>query len=104
MLVDVLEHVGLDAMAQVDLGVRVHRHHDLQALGQMAAQIQLTAATRLVRQGVLTGGPAATTLVQFRRPPVPGPGGLDREVVETDVAVEERPPLREVLTRSRPVA
>jgi glucosyl-3-phosphoglycerate synthase len=104
MLVDVLDRVGLDAMAQVDLGVRVHRHHDLQALGRMSAQIQLAASTRLARQGVLTRLPEATTLVQFRRPSVPGPGGLDREVVETDVAVEERPPLREVRVRSQPVA
>ncbi|MDF2975661.1 MAG: glucosyl-3-phosphoglycerate synthase [Actinomycetospora sp.] len=104
MLVDVLDLVGLDAMAQVDLGVRVHRHHDLQALGRMAAQIQLAASARLARQGVLNRVPEATTLVQFRRPSAPGPGGLDREVVETDVAVDERPPLREVLARSRPVA
>jgi len=104
MLVDVLHRVGLDAMAQVDLGVRVHRHHDLQTLGRMSAQIQLAASTRLARQGVLTRVPEATTLVQFRRPSAPGPGGLDREVVETDVAVEERPPLREVHVRSQPVA
>jgi glucosyl-3-phosphoglycerate synthase len=104
MLVDVLERAGLDAMAQVDLGVRVHRHHDLQALGRMAAQIQLAASSRLVRQGVLARGPGTTTLVQFRRPSEPGPGGLDREVVETDVGVGERPPLREVVRRPRPVA
>jgi glucosyl-3-phosphoglycerate synthase len=104
MLVDVLAHAGLDAMAQVDLGVRVHRHHDLQTLGRMSAQIQLAACTRLARQGVLTRVPEATTMVQYRRPSEPGPGGLDREVVVTDVAVEERPPLREVLARSRPVA
>jgi len=104
MLVDVLDHAGLDAMAQVDLGVRIHRHHDLQALGRMSAQIQLAASTRLERQGVLTRVPETTTLVQFRRPSVPGPGGLDREVVETDVAVDERPPLRDVLASTRPVA
>jgi glucosyl-3-phosphoglycerate synthase len=104
MLVDVLDRVGLDAMAQVDLGVRVHRHHDLQALGRMSAQIQLAASARLARQGILTRVPEMTTLVQFRRPSAPGPAGLDREVVETDVAVEERPPLREVLASDRPVA
>ena len=103
MLVDVLDLAGLDAMAQVDLGVRIHRHHDLLALGRMSAQIQLAASARLARQGVLTRAPEATTLVQFRRPSTPGPGGLDREVVETDVAVDERPPLREVLASSRPV-
>ncbi|WP_328307977.1 glucosyl-3-phosphoglycerate synthase [Actinomycetospora sp. NBC_00405] len=104
MLVDVLDRVGLDAMAQVDLGVRVHRHHDLQTLGRMSAQIQLAASARLARQGTLTHVPEMTTLVQFRRPSTPGPAGLDREVVETDVAVEERPPLREVLAHYRPVA
>ena len=54
MLVDVLDRVGLDGLAQVDLGVRVHRHHDLQALGRMSAQIQLAASARLARQGILT--------------------------------------------------
>lgn len=103
MLVDVLDRVGLDAMAQVDLGVRVHRHHDLQALGRMSAQIQLAASARLARQGVLVRSPETTTLLQFRRPSVPGVGGLDREIVETDIAVGDRPPLREVLAR-RPVA
>jgi len=103
MLVDVLERVGLDAMAQVDLGVRVHRHHDLQALGRMSAQIQLAASARLARQGVLVRSPETTTLLQFRRPSVPGVGGLDREIVETDIAVDDRPPLREILAR-RPVA
>jgi glucosyl-3-phosphoglycerate synthase len=103
MLVDVLDRVGLDAMAQVDLGVRVHRHHDLQALGRMSAQIQLAASARLTRQGIVVRPPETTTLLQFRRPSVPGLGGLDREIVETDVAVEDRPPLREVLLRSWPV-
>ena len=31
-------------------------------------------------------------------------GGLDREIVETDISVGDRPPLREVLARTRPVA
>ena len=74
MLVDVLDRVGLDAMAQVDLGVRVHRHHDLQALGRMSAQIQLAASARLARQGILTRVPETTTLVQFRRPSSAGTG------------------------------
>lgn len=104
MLVDVLDRVGLDAMAQVDLGVRVHRHHDLQALGRMSAQIQLAASARLARQGALVRSPETSTLLQFRRPSEPGVGGLDRELVETDIAVSDRPPLREILARPRPVA
>ncbi|MCD2185811.1 glucosyl-3-phosphoglycerate synthase [Actinomycetospora soli] len=103
MLVDVLDRVGLDAMAQVDLGVRVHRHHDLHTLGRMAAQIQLAAAVRLERDGVLVRLPVAPTLVQFHRADTPTADVLDREVVVTDVAVTERPPVRELLA-GRPVA
>src|SRR5206468_11914879 len=51
MLVDLLDLVGLDALAQVDLGERAHRNQGNEALGQMAAQILLTAWSRLARQG-----------------------------------------------------
>src|SRR6201994_3657963 len=51
MLVDLLRLAGLDALAQVDLGERTHRNQSNEALGQMAAQILLTAWSRLVRPG-----------------------------------------------------
>lgn len=51
MLIDLLELVGLDALAQVDLGERKHRHQDTAALGRMSAQIMLTAWSRLQRRG-----------------------------------------------------
>jgi glucosyl-3-phosphoglycerate synthase len=93
MLIDLLELVGLDALAQVDLGERLHRHQDTEALGRMAAQIILTAWSRLHRQGWVTSTtPPATVLTQFRRghdlPP-----DVDREIVVSDVSVHERPPL-----------
>ena len=47
MLVDTAELLGVDAIAQVDLGVRLHRHHDERKLGLMAAQILQTALRRL---------------------------------------------------------
>ncbi len=47
MLVDALHLVGLDALAQVDVRGRVHRHQDGQALGRMAAAIYRTAQLRL---------------------------------------------------------
>jgi glucosyl-3-phosphoglycerate synthase len=47
MLVDTAEMLGVDAIAQVDLGVRLHRHHDERKLGRMAAQILQTAFRRL---------------------------------------------------------
>lgn len=94
MLVDLLELVGLDALAQVDLGERAHRNQSTEALGRMAAQIQLTAWSRLVRQARADGTiPLPSTLVQFRREgeqPLPN---LEREIVVSDIAIDERPPL-----------
>uniref|UniRef100_UPI000CD4D98D glucosyl-3-phosphoglycerate synthase n=1 Tax=Streptomyces sp. SM12 TaxID=1071602 RepID=UPI000CD4D98D len=64
-LIDTLRISGLDAIAQVDVGVRRHRHQDGQALGRMAAAIYRTAQTRL------PGGaaPVWTGLTQFDRAP-----------------------------------
>ena len=94
MLVDLLDLVGLDALAQVDLGERVHRNQNNEALGQMAAQILLTAWSRLVRQGRADASvPLPSVLTQFRRggeQPLPN---LGREIVVTDVGIDERPPL-----------
>ncbi|MEU7853530.1 glucosyl-3-phosphoglycerate synthase [Nonomuraea sp. NPDC049141] len=85
LLVDLLELVGLDAMAQVDLGVRVHGHQAMPALGRMAGQIMLTAWSRLERQGrVLSAIPPEHRLLQF---------GLDGQADLVDMAVAERPPL-----------
>ncbi|MDT0323532.1 MULTISPECIES: glucosyl-3-phosphoglycerate synthase [unclassified Streptomyces] len=47
LLIDTLNTAGLDALAQVDVGVRKHRHQDGQALGRMAAAIMRTAQCRL---------------------------------------------------------
>jgi glucosyl-3-phosphoglycerate synthase len=94
MLVDLLDLVGLDALAQVDLGERVHRNQGNEALGQMAAQILLTAWSRLGRQGRADAStPLPSVLTQFRRggqQPLPH---LGREIVVSDVGIDERPPL-----------
>jgi glucosyl-3-phosphoglycerate synthase len=94
MLVDLLDLVGLDALAQVDLGERAHRNQSNEALGRMAAQIQLTAWSRLVRQGRADAStPLPSVLTQFRRggdQPLPS---LGREIVVSDVGIDERPPL-----------
>lgn len=85
LLVDLLQLVGLDAMAQVDLGTRTHSHQSVTALGRMAGQIMLTAWSRLERQGRVVASEApAHTLLQF---------GLDGQADLVDVAVAERPPL-----------
>ncbi|MFE9255772.1 glucosyl-3-phosphoglycerate synthase [Streptomyces sp. NPDC006879] len=95
LLIDALDVVGLDALAQVDVGVRVHRHQDGQALGRMAAAIYRTAQLRLARAHLVR-----PVLTQFERAEA---GFVPRtHAVDT----EERPPMREIEEygrRRRPV-
>ena len=78
-LVDTVAALGVDAIAQVDLGRRAHRHQALRDLGAMATQI-IAAAER--RSGRAVGD--QVTLRQYH----PGaPGAVVREV-----PVWERPP------------
>ncbi|MEV8569295.1 glucosyl-3-phosphoglycerate synthase [Streptomyces sp. NPDC051322] len=85
LLVDALQTVGLDALAQVDVGSRRHRHQDGLALGRMAAAIYRTAQLRLSR-----GHLVRPELTQFER----GPDGFVPRTFPVDT--EERPPMREV--------
>ncbi|MGF1430868.1 glucosyl-3-phosphoglycerate synthase [Kitasatospora sp. LaBMicrA B282] len=94
LLVDALELVGLDALAQVDTGVRHHRHQDGQALGRMAATIYRTALERLDRTHRLKAAEdlARPVLTQFSR---------DAETREFtahshEVTALERPPVVEL--------
>lgn len=97
MLIDLLDLVGLDALAQVDLGERRHRHQSTEALGRMSAQILHTAWVRLQRQGWVTAdSQPSTVLTQFRRGGADALPNLEREIVVTDVSVQERPPLRDM--------
>ncbi|MFE1142016.1 glucosyl-3-phosphoglycerate synthase [Streptomyces rochei] len=85
MLVDALHLVGLDALAQVDVGVRRHRHQDGQALGRMSAAIYRTAQLRLAR-----GHLVRPTLTQFER----GTEGFEPRTYSVDT--EERPPMIQI--------
>jgi glucosyl-3-phosphoglycerate synthase len=89
LLVDALELVGLDALAQVDVGVRHHRHQDAQALGRMAAAIQLTALDRLARSNRIKAADDLATprLTQFARTAA----GFTPTTV--DIPVTDRPPI-----------
>jgi glucosyl-3-phosphoglycerate synthase len=80
MLVDVLDLVGLDAMAQVDIGERHHRHHSDAALGRMSAEVLAAALDRL-------GLPQGDRLLQFSR----SADGFD--VATTEVHVSMLPPV-----------
>lgn len=85
LLVDALHTVGLDALAQVDVGVRKHRHQDGRALGRMAAAIYRTAQLRLSR-----GHLVRPRLTQFER----GEAGFTPRTYAVDT--EERPPMAEI--------
>jgi glucosyl-3-phosphoglycerate synthase len=91
-LIDILQAHGLDALAQVDLGKRTHRHQSTQALGRMAGQIMLTVFDRLECYGrSVSAQPPATLLAQFRRGE--SGHGVEREMVLTDLTCRQRPPL-----------
>ncbi|MFE2015445.1 glucosyl-3-phosphoglycerate synthase [Streptomyces sp. NPDC059491] len=90
LLVDALHTVGLDALAQVDVGVRRHRHQDGQALGRMAAAIYRTAQLRLSR-----GHLVRPRLTQFER----GEKGFEPRTYAVDT--EERPPMAEIAEYAR---
>ena len=81
-LIDTLRTLGVDAIAQVDLGRRAHRHQALRDLGAMATQI---VAAVVERAGV-DRSDSSVSLRQYH--PVDGQvAPLTREV-----ATSERPP------------
>ncbi|WP_433783070.1 glucosyl-3-phosphoglycerate synthase [Actinomycetospora sp. CA-101289] len=82
LLIDTHRERGLDAIAQVDLGVRKHRHRGLRALGATAAEVLDAVLRRCV-----PGHPGSDALTQFV--PVDGDWLPD----EQEVATSDRPPL-----------
>jgi glucosyl-3-phosphoglycerate synthase len=74
MLLDAWSFLGGEGVAQVDLEVHRNNHQPLSALAPMARTVLATIATRLQREGRLTG-------------------------VELSEEIVERPPLAEVLAR-----
>jgi glucosyl-3-phosphoglycerate synthase len=87
-LMDTVAARGLDAVAQVDLGSRAHRHQANHDLALMAAEL-LTIADRRRRDGRRAG--AATGLRQFVRDET---GTVHQ--VERAIPVHERPPAASV--------
>jgi glucosyl-3-phosphoglycerate synthase len=83
MMIDTLRLVGIDAMAQADLGTRQNRHQSLKALSGMAQAVLVAAMARV-------HGHDATWAH------APGPLALpaDGSLEVRQVPLEERPPLR----------
>jgi glucosyl-3-phosphoglycerate synthase len=100
IMIDVLKKVGLDAMAQVDLGTRQNRHQPLRDLSRMSYSVLRAVARRLRQEGRLNqvrDPNLPDSLFQFSdyRHAVATPDGLKlQEYVEELV---ERPPIQEVL-------
>lgn len=86
LLLDLISTVGLDRLAQADLGERVHRNRTLRDLGPMSAAIARAMLTRAAEWGRieshldLEGAPYV----------FPGPGGT---LAERSIADPQRPPL-----------
>lgn len=93
ILIDLYERYHLDALAQVDLGVRKHRNSPDSALAVMAMHQHLAVHSRLVRHGRVTGAaPLGDSLTLHRRDP--DSGRFRAETVA--VSPGERPPMREI--------
>jgi glucosyl-3-phosphoglycerate synthase len=83
-LIDTYRLLGPDAIAQVDLGRRAHRHQALRDLGAMAVQILAASRRRSAHPG--TDSPGHVLLQQHRQQG----DGLDTVTREIDLL--ERPP------------
>lgn len=96
LLIDTLRLVGADAIAQVDLAVRVHRNQNLAALSRMSLGILQVAMQRLADEG-RSEEPEdfseGLEYLQFER----RDGRLEPRTHH--VAAVERPPLRSLATR-----
>jgi len=85
MLIDAWRSVGLDALAQVDLGVRQNRHQSLRELSAVAYAVLLAAQTRFLGSDFADTHACGSILL---------PGADDEAGMEARaVTVEERPPL-----------
>lgn len=91
LLLDTHASRGLDALGQVNLGVRKHRNRSLLQLGVMARQILAAVLSRCAAEsGTGDSGGALVQFVQVDGEWLPSSTGVD---------VAERPPMGEVLVR-----
>lgn len=93
MLIDAAERVGVEAMAQVDLGTRQNHHQPLRDLSVMALAVLGTACRRLPGSESLRDAVSAAIAV-------PAEGGTEMH----EVSLDERPALATVSIEQRGVA
>jgi glucosyl-3-phosphoglycerate synthase len=87
LLIDAYRTVGVDGIAQVDLGQREHHHQDATRLARMSAQILHAALVRADPAGAVYRAPASPRLPSFHH----DPAGFS--VADHEVQTLERPPL-----------
>jgi glucosyl-3-phosphoglycerate synthase len=90
LLVDTFDRLGLDAIAQANLGVRAHRNRPLAELGVMSRQV---IATLLSRCGIPDSG---VGLTQFM---ADGPEGCGYTQHTSPVSLADRPPMQAIRPR-----
>jgi glucosyl-3-phosphoglycerate synthase len=88
LLVDTFDRLGLDAIAQVNLGVRAHRNRPLPELGAMSRQV---IATLLSRCGIPDSGVGLTQFV--------ADGGYGYTAHTSPVSLVDRPPIKGLMGR-----
>ena len=97
MLLDVASRHGGDAIAQVDLGRRVHVHQPLDALGRMATELLQVALARAPAGPGAAGWADAAATTTLRQPVRTDAGDL--QLAPHRIARDERPPLMQAPTR-----
>jgi hypothetical protein len=88
LLIDIFEHFGLRAIAQVDLLERIHHNQELEALGKMSFAIIQTVLRKLeprFERSIIEEVNKTMKLIKYEK------GGYFLEVEE--VAERERPPM-----------
>jgi glucosyl-3-phosphoglycerate synthase len=88
LLVDTFDRLGLDAIAQVNLGVRAHRNRPLPELGAMSRQV---IATLLSRCGIPDSGVGLTQFV--------ADAGYGYTAHASPVSLVDRPPMKGLMPR-----
>ncbi len=93
LLVDTFDRLGLDAIAQVNLGVRAHRNRPLAELGAMSRQV---IATLLSHCGIPDSGVGLTQFVADG----PDDSGVEGYTAHTSpVSLTDRPPMQAIRPR-----
>lgn len=91
LLIDFIHTFGAEALAQVDLGSRIHRNQELPALGRMAFQVLQVMTRRAEDLGRLKlSSDRGTRMLQF-------PDGADGAPMTYELPVIELPPMKGVL-------